>query len=150
MKIRRVIFVCYDNTCLGPAAESIFNQIGAEYGVEAISRGLVVLFPEPLNAKMMQIMESHGLKPASEVSCPLTAADITEDTLILAMSDTDVDMVLDLFSEAKVYKLREFVRRSGNIEAPIGGSLDDYEMCYEHIDLLTKMAAQVILKEDVR
>ena len=50
MKYRRVIFVSTDNTCLGPAAESIFNRIAGGREIEAISRGLVVLFPEPMNA----------------------------------------------------------------------------------------------------
>ena len=44
IKIKRIIFVSYDDTCLGPLAESIFNRISVGYGVEAISRGVVVLF----------------------------------------------------------------------------------------------------------
>ena len=150
MKVKKVIFVSNDNTCLGPVAESIFNQIGAKYGVEAISRGLVVLFPEPINAKMLSIMESHGLEPARKLSCQLTAEDITEDSLLLAMTDADVEQVLEQFPDANVRKFRSFVRQKGDIEIPLGGSLDDYEACYEHMDLLTKMAAQIILKEDAR
>lgn len=150
MKCKKVIFVSNDNTCLGPVAESIFCRIGAEYGVEAISRGLVVLFPEPLNAKMLAIMEAHHLKPARELSCQLTGEDITEDSLLLAMTDADVAQVLELFPEANVHKLRSFVGQKGDIEIPLGGSLDDYETCYEHMDLLTKMAAQIIFKEDAK
>lgn len=150
VKIKKVIFVSNDNTCLGPVAESIFNQIGAEYGVEAISRGLVVLFPEPMNAKMRSIMEAHHLEPARELSSQLSEEDITEDTLLLAMTDEDVEQVLESFPEARVQKLRSFVGQKGNIEIPLGGSLDDYEACYEHMDLLTKMAAQIIFKEGAR
>lgn len=147
-KIKRVIFVSYDNTCLGPAAESIFNRFGAKYEIEAISRGLVVLFPEPLNTKMLEIMKQHGLEPTKESSEQLNGADLTENTLLLAMTEADVLMVRDSFPEADVRTLRSFVGQEGDIEVPLGGSMDAYQECYEHIDLLTKMAAEIIFKED--
>lgn len=150
IKIKRIIFVSYDDTCLGPLAESIFNRISVGYGVEAISRGVVVLFPEPLNTKMLQIMEQRGLVPAHSVSCQLTASDITEDSLVLAMTDADVEMVKEISPNVRIRKLREFAGQRGDIETPHGKGIEDYEQCYEHIDLLTKMAAQVILKEDMK
>ena len=60
MKYKRVIFVSTDNTCLGPVAESVFNRIAKGREIQAISRGLIVLFPEPMNAKMVSVMDSHG------------------------------------------------------------------------------------------
>ncbi len=148
MKIKRVIFISCDNTCLGPTAESIFRRIGAGYGVEAISRGTVVLFPEPMNAKMAEVLKRHGLEFSREKSVVLSEEDITEDTLILAMTEAEVSAVREQFPDADVHRLRSFVGQKGDIEAPLGGSLDDYEECYEHMDLLTKMAAQKIVKED--
>lgn len=148
MKYRRVIFVSTDNTCLGPAAESIFNRITGGREIEAISRGMVVLFPEPMNAKMLSVMNDHGLTLQKEFSEPLTEEDIVEDTLLLAMCDQDVALVREMFPDAKVYKLRNFVGEKGDVEVPLGGSLSDYEVCYEHIDLLTKMAAEKLFRED--
>ncbi len=148
MKYKRVIFVSMDNTCLGPAAESIFNRIAGDREIEAISRGMVVLFPEPMNAKMVSIMKEHGFGLQKEFSEPLTEEDITEDTLLLAMCDQDVILVREMFPEAKVYKFRNFVGEKGDVEVPLGGSLADYEVCYEHIDLLTKMAAEILFRED--
>ena len=78
MKYRRVIFVSTDNTCLGPAAESIFNRIAGGREIEAISRGLVVLFPEPMNAKMASVMMERGFEISKEFSEPLTKDDIVE------------------------------------------------------------------------
>lgn len=150
MKYKRVIFISTDNTCLGPAAESIFNRIAVDREIEAISRGMVVLFPEPMNAKMVSVMQSHGLGLEKEFSEPLTAEDIVEDTVLLAMSDQDVLLVREQFPGAKVYKFRNFVGEKGDVEIPLGGSLADYEVCYEHIDLLTKMAAEKLFREDER
>ena len=148
MKYKRVIFVSTDNTCLGPAAESVFNRIVGEREIEAISRGVVVLFPEPMNAKMVSVMQSHGIELPKEFSEPLTAMDITEDTLLLAMCDQDVLLVREMYPSAKVYKLRNFVGEKGDVEIPLGGSLADYEVCYEHIELLTKMTAERLFRED--
>lgn len=147
MKYKRVIFVSTDNTCLGPAAESIFNRIAGNREIEAISRGMVVLFPEPMNAKMVSIMKSHGLEVQKDFSEPLAEEDIVEGTLLLAMSDQDVILVREKFPDAKVHKLRNFIGEKGDVEAPLGGSLVDYEICYEHIDLLTKMAAEKLFRE---
>lgn len=147
-KIRKVIFVSCDNTCLGPAAESIFKRIGVNYEVEAISRGLVVLFPEPLNAKMLSVMEKHGLLPEKELSEQLEMADLTGDCLLLTMTEGDLKMVQEMYPEANAQMLRRFVGQKGDIDTPLGGSLADYEACYEHIDLLTKMAAEIIFKEE--
>lgn len=150
MKYRRVVFVSTDNTCLGPAAESIFSRLVGDREIEAISRGLVVLFPEPMNAKMVNVMQEHGLKLMKEFSEPLTAEDITEDTLLLAMCDQDMILAREMFPDAKIHKFRNFVGEKGDVEVPLGGSLADYEACYEHIDLLTKMAAEKLFREDER
>ena len=148
MSVKRVIFVSTDNTCIGPAAESIFNRIAGEREIEAISRGLVVLFPEPMNAKMVSVMNGHGLVMEKEFSDPLTKEDITENTLLLVMTDQELLSVRELFPNVKAYKFRNFVGEKGDIEVPLGKSLADYETCYEHIDLLTKMAAEKIFRED--
>lgn len=148
MKYKRVIFISMDNTCLGPVAESIFNRIAGDREIEAISRGLVVLFPEPMNAKMVSVMRERGMEIGKELSEPLKKDDIVEGTLLLAMSDQDVSMVREMFPDEKVYKFRNFVGEKGDVETPLGKSLADYETCYEHIDLLTKMAAEKIFRED--
>ncbi len=147
MKYKRVIFVSTDNTCLSPVAESIFNRIAGNREIEAISRGMVVLFPEPMNAKMVNVMKEHGLAIEKEFSEPLSEEDIVEGTLLLAMTDQDVLLIREKFPEVKAYKLRNFVGEKGDVEVPLGGSLADYEVCYEHIDLLTKMAAEKIFRE---
>ena len=147
-KVKKVIFVSCDNTCLGPAAESIFKRIGVNYEVEAISRGLVVLFPEPLNTKMLSVMEKHGLIPEKEFSEQLEKTDLTENCLILTMTEGDLQMVQEMYPDVNAQMLRKFVGQKGDVEIPLGGSLADYEACYEHIDLLTKMAAEIIFKEE--
>ena len=52
--------------------------------IEILPRGLVVLFPEPLNQKAEAVMISNGLPTEGYMSQPLTAEDLEENTLILA------------------------------------------------------------------
>jgi protein-tyrosine-phosphatase len=101
-----------------------------------------------MNAKMVSVMKERGVEIGKEFSEPLTKDDIVEGTLLLAMSDQDVSMVREMFADVKVYKLRNFVGEKGDVEIPLGKSLADYEMSYEHIDLLTKMAAERLFREE--
>ena len=49
---------------------------------------------------------------------------------------------------ADITTVRGFVGQSGDLEEP-HGSLSDYGMFFEHLDLLVKMVAQALLKEDI-
>lgn len=80
--------------------------------IEILPRGLVVLFPEPLNQKAEAVMISNGLPTEGYMSQPLTAEDLEENTLILTMEKKQQQKVLEMFPEAKgieVYVLTEYV-----------------------------------------
>ena len=50
-KYSRIVFVSMNNTSKGPMAELLMKHITAHKDIEIISRGLIVLFPEPVNPK---------------------------------------------------------------------------------------------------
>ena len=59
------------------------------------SRGLVVLFPEPLNPKAVAILKSKEMMPAKEYSQEfIPEQDVEEGTLILTMSEKEKQQVL--------------------------------------------------------
>ena len=60
-KYDRLIFVSNSDTCRGPMAEAILKSKFLLSELEVESRGLVVLFPEPVNQKAEAILASHGL-----------------------------------------------------------------------------------------
>lgn len=145
-KYKKLIFVCEENTCRSIMAEAIFNQLKREREISVISRGLVVLFPEPINPKAVAVLKSSQIEVERENSIELTWEDIEEDTLILAMTEAEVHMVTKKFGKiADVSTLRAFTGQSGDIVEP-HGALTEYGILYEHLDLLVKVVAEILNK----
>ena len=83
----KIIFVCTGNHSRSPMAETIYKSLAEEDGLPSISRGVVVLFSEPVNEKAESVLENHGLDCVVKVSKELGKEDITEGSLILTMTD---------------------------------------------------------------
>lgn len=144
----RVIFVCSDNTCASNMAETIFKSIVGERRISVCSRGMVVLFPEPVNPKAVAVLKARNLDMEKTESEALSFKDMEGHPLILTMTESQKNTLLENYpGAADIFTLREFVGSSGDISLPAGGSLADYGAFYEHMDLLTKMAAEIIFKE---
>ncbi len=86
-KYDRLIFVSNSDTCRGPMAEAILKSKFLLSELEVESRGLVVLFPEPVNQKAEAILASHGLTMKDHTAKMLEQEDFDERTLILVMED---------------------------------------------------------------
>ena len=72
-KYDRLIFVSNSDTCRGPMAEAILKSKFLLSELEVESRGLVVLFPEPVNQKAEAILASHGLTMKDHTANPSDA-----------------------------------------------------------------------------
>ena len=138
-KYQKIIFVCTDNTCRGPMAEVIFKGLALEMGIEAISRGLIVLFPEPSNPKAEMVLRNHELLLENHTSQKFECEDIKENTLILTMTEKEKRMIQDEFEgQEAVFTLKEFAEEEGDVIDPYGGDLMDYENCYTDLARLIK------------
>ena len=149
----RVIFVDGENTCRSIMAEVILRQVRDAMQTKdwssIISRGLAVLFPEPPNPKAVAIVKSHGLKVDRTNSVLFTEEECGEDTLVLTMTEREKKQIIaDYTAVPNLYTLQEFAGEPGDIEEPYGKSLAEYGALYEYLDLMVKMAAQKLLKED--
>lgn len=135
----KLIFVCTGNTCRSPMAEAIFKSMEQVSEIKVISRGLVVLFSEPINPKALIVLNKHDLKTTSRVSKGLKPADIDGETLILTMTEKQKIKVLSEYpGAAGVYTIKEFAGESGDVIDPYGGTLIDYEECYSELARLVK------------
>ncbi|MDE7327986.1 MAG: hypothetical protein K2N63_17195 [Lachnospiraceae bacterium] len=132
--ISKLIFVCTDNTCMGPIAETIFKNAVHGLTLEVCSRGLVVLFPEPVNPKAETLLATHGLIMSNHTARQFKAEEVDEDTLILTMNTAQKRrLATDFFINDNVYTLPEYAGAHGDVEDPYGKETKDYESCYTEL-----------------
>jgi protein-tyrosine phosphatase len=102
--------------------------------VEVLARGLVVLFPEPINQKAEAILISNGIHMEGFTSVQLTEEDLEGDTLTLTMERTQRERLLEMYGEDKaedIQVLTDLVGDELEILDPYGGALPSYGLCYE-------------------
>lgn len=133
---KRVIFVAGSGTTRAPMAAAIMRQMVFEEDVEVLARGLVVQFPEPLNQKAEAVLISHGINPEGYAAVQISEDDITDDTLLFTMEETQrVKVIQEIASatEENTFVLSQYVGDELEILDPYGGPLQSYGLCYEVI-----------------
>lgn len=140
----KVIFVCKSGTCRAPMAAALLREcsLKREIGIEA--RGLVVLFPEPLNQKMSAVMISNGINMEGYMSEQLVAEDVDANTLVLVMEAKEIPQVLAIIGEDKlpqVQVLTTLVGEELEIMDPYGAPLPSYGLCFESLSKTIKKLA---------
>ena len=77
----KIFFVCTSNTLLSPIAEGIYRSKAAVYMPEPYSRGLVVLFEEPISPKVNLLLSKHEMTPGNHSqSMQLQKEELTDKT----------------------------------------------------------------------
>lgn len=144
---KRIIFVGQSGCCREPMAAGILKEFTLKYPVEILARGLVVLFPEPMNQKAEAVLISNGIETEGFVSQQLQEEDITEETLILTMETVHRERVLEQFPNVNpehVFVLTEFVGDELEILDPYGGALPNYGLCYESMRASIKKLVKIL------
>ena len=70
------------------------KHITVHKDIEIISRGLIVLFPEPVNPKAIAVMRQKGIILDNRTSVALTEEDIPEGAILYPSRKDDTDMML--------------------------------------------------------
>jgi protein-tyrosine phosphatase len=130
-------------------AEVIFRNLDKESNVKVVSRGVVVLFGEPINQKAEVVLKKHDLENSNHISRGLKEADIDESTLILTMTNAQKRKIMDTYPNVKnVYTIKEYAGENGDVIDPYGGSLVDYEECYIELARLVKKTVYKINEDN--
>ena len=149
MPYKRVVFVDGDATARSVMAAAIMREepIGTE--VEVLARGLVVLFPEPVNQKIEAILASNNLTAKGHEAVQLTPEDIDSDTLLLVMEKDQIKKVQELSPRAEhVATVSGFAGFAGDIEPLYGADLPTCGKCFEILQGLVKIIAEKLLNEE--
>lgn len=149
-KYDKLIFVSSSDTCRGPMAGAIMSQKHLLGPLEVISRGMVVLFSEPLNPKTEAILSSHGVSQKGYTSTPFSIEELGERTLVLTMEEKQkVSILEEVETASNVYMLSEYVGLESSVSEPVGGALVDYEECYKTLVLLINRLVIKLNEEDL-
>ena len=133
----QVLFVCTANTFLSPVAEGIYRYNAPGWMPKGISRGLVVLFEEPINPKcnIKKKKNNYDISGHNQ-SRQLTEEDLTEESLILTMTLSEKVKLIEQFEhEENVYTIGEFVGEDTDIVVPGSGEDEKYRECFEELVL---------------
>ncbi len=128
-------------------AAELLKECTIKQPIDIQARGIVVLFPEPLNQKAEAVLISNGITLENYMSSQLEEEDFAQDTLVIVMGKSDKQKILDMFANAvpeNVQVLTELVGDELEIMDPYGGTLQSYGICYETLSKSIKKLATML------
>lgn len=147
----KLIFVSESDTSTSPMAEAILQREFLLEDILITSKGLVVLFPEPINPKAEAVLVSHSLSMKDHVSEQLTENDFDDRTLILTMDAEQMNRLLKDHEHAKnVFTLASYIQADEDIQDPYGGSLADYNHTFETLKFYVLRLSKILSLEESR
>lgn len=145
----KLIFVSESDTSTSPMAEAILSRHFLLEDILILSKGLVVLFPEPINPKAEAVLVAHGLTMKEHMSEPLEETDFDDRTLVLTITEAEKGRLLqDFTNPINVFSLMEYIRGDKEIDDPYGGTLGDYGKCFEELNAEVERLAGILMAEE--
>lgn len=146
----KLIFVSESDTSTSPMAEAILSRHLLLEDILIQSKGLVVLFPEPINPKAEAVLVTQGLTMKRHMSEPLSETDFDDRTLVLTITgDEKAKLLRDFANPINVFTLTEYIRGDKEIGDPYGGSLSDYGRCLEELSKQIERLASILMAEEL-
>lgn len=151
-KYDKVLFVSHSDTCRGPMAEAILQHKLLLEDVLVDSKGMIVLFPEPVNPKARDVLTQHSLELNEHEAVAFSADDFDERTLILTMEKAQKEKIQEEYGEkvCNLYTISEYCRleEEEDIYDPHGKALEEYAHCFDVLEIMISKLTNVLLQED--
>lgn len=149
MRYKRIVFCSNDCTYRAPVAAEILKKHLKKdpklESLEVVARGMIVMFPEPVNGKAIAIGKSKGYDLSGYSATGISENDFSADTLVLAVTEKVKKKLYDAYSNAiHVYTIKEFIGAAGDIEIPFGKGLADYGENFMQLERLICQVAEKI------
>lgn len=144
---KKIIFADDAGVSRAPMAAELLKECTLKRQIDIQARGIVVLFPEPLNQKVEAVLISNGITLKNYMSSQLEEEDFAPDTLVVVMESGDRQKIMDLFEHAipeNIQVLTELVGDELEIMDPYGGTLQAYGLCFETLNKSVKKLAGLL------
>ena len=146
-----MVFCSGDGTYRSPVAAAVlkkcFEQDEELKNIDICAKGMIVMFPEPVNGKAVAIGNSKGYNLSEYSAQGITRDDFSIETLVLVMTDMGKKKVYDAYDNAiNVYTIKEFIGAAGDIDIPFGKGLADYGENFNQLESLIKQVADKLIK----
>ncbi|MBY9015602.1 MAG: hypothetical protein KGD68_07925 [Candidatus Lokiarchaeota archaeon] len=152
--IRRILFICYANTCRTPAAEKLADYYAKKYelkGVSFDSAGWHIAF-DHAQLETIDYITSKGIEMEDFSPKVITRSLIEKQDLIIGMERYQLTKIRNSFKnmknhlKGKLYTLKEFNgagKKDLNIPDPYKTGRKRY---FEILEIVEKNVEQLILK----
>ena len=140
-KYDKLIFVDSDDTDRAPMASAIMQKKYLLSPLKVCSRGLVVLFPEPVNQKAAK----------EHAATQLSQEDISGKALLLTMEEAQKEKIWTGYTNAlNVYTIAEYTGVSEDVAPLYGAPLTAYGKCYETLESLINRLVIQLNEEELK
>ncbi|HJC14968.1 MAG TPA: phosphotyrosine protein phosphatase [Candidatus Fusicatenibacter intestinigallinarum] len=148
---KKLIFVDADDTSRAPMAKVIMKTKPLFRPIEIDSRGLVVLFSQPINQKAEAVLISNGYSAKGHASTAFSSEDLQEGNLILTMEEAQRDKIREEYPDAEdIYTISEFLQMEKEVEPVFGEPLTSYGKCYEMLENIISGIVEKLNEEELR
>ena len=147
-----VVFVCTGNTCRSPLAEALARRAAQLRGIDATfaSAGTGAALGSPATDGAILVGLERDVDLSRHRSRPLLPAAVSNDTIILAMASSHIAGIHSVVPNARVYLLDEYGSHGASMRPvadPYGGSLDDYRIAADAIEMMLEPVLDRLLSE---
>jgi protein-tyrosine phosphatase len=131
----RVVFVCWGNICRSPMAERVAERMAADEGLTGVRFTSAATsgeeLGEPMDPRAERVLERHGYRSDLHQAHRITAEEISEADLVVAMEDIHVTKMAGLAPESRnVVLLTDFdpeAEPGSGVPDPWYGSASGFE-----------------------
>ena len=152
MDYRRIIIVGENNVGRSFMAECILRGILQKrncQNIEVVSRGLVVLFSEPVATGAARILREKGYRIEDFRSSQLTEEDLASADLVLAVTEGLAEQIKESFDvqSTSCMSIGTFVDTEEKIPEVTEEDAETYQLCFDTLEPLMEAVADRIIGE---
>ena len=107
----KLVFVCWGNICRSPMAERVAEKLIDEQGLDVEVSSFGISDEEhgnPIDLRAVRVLEEAGYRADDHEARQVTAANLRDADLVIAVEPFQVDRLLRIAPEANVALLNDF------------------------------------------